>query len=189
MYSTPPPHGLTPWVLSSLIFIFHRSHQISVEYLLSQSQSQSQSQSYVTTEGQPASLSRNKAPICGLWPDFYYLCDSYGLDLVRRPLWGQVGSIFCNCSWSSPAQSFLGPSAVGLVTIFCCLKFETSLFFASYDSQGHGGGIRPRLHTGQHLLTYFSHTYKVPAEEHRKHRFHGFFVSSIPCWFIDVVTC
>jgi hypothetical protein len=37
---------------------------------------------------------------------------------------------------------------VGLVTIFCCLKFETSLFVASYDSQSHGGGIRPRLHTG-----------------------------------------
>jgi hypothetical protein len=25
---------------------------------------------------------------------------------------------------------------------------QTSLFVASYDSQGHGGGIRPRLHTG-----------------------------------------
>jgi hypothetical protein len=29
-----------------------------------------------------------------------------------------------------------------------CLIFETSLFVASYDSQGHSGGIRPRLHTG-----------------------------------------
>jgi hypothetical protein len=29
-----------------------------------------------------------------------------------------------------------------------CLRFETSLFVASYDSQGHGGGIRLRLHTG-----------------------------------------
>jgi hypothetical protein len=27
-------------------------------------------------------------------------------------------------------------------------QIETSLFIASYDSQGHGGGIRPRLHTG-----------------------------------------
>jgi hypothetical protein len=36
---------------------------------------------------------------------------------------------------------------VELVTIFYCLRFETSLFVASYDSQGHGGGIRPRLHT------------------------------------------
>jgi hypothetical protein len=31
---------------------------------------------YVTTDGQLASLSWNKAPILGLRPDFYYLCDS-----------------------------------------------------------------------------------------------------------------
>jgi hypothetical protein len=36
---------------------------------------------------------------------------------------------------------------MGLVTIFYCLRFETSLFVASYDPQGYGGGIRPRLHT------------------------------------------
>jgi hypothetical protein len=34
--------------------------------------SQSQSQSYITTDGQAASLSWNKAPIWGLWPDLYY---------------------------------------------------------------------------------------------------------------------
>jgi hypothetical protein len=45
-----------------------------------------QSESYVTTDGQPASLSWNKAPIWGLRPDLYYLCDSYGLVLVGRPL-------------------------------------------------------------------------------------------------------
>jgi hypothetical protein len=38
---------------------------------------------------------------------------------------------------------------LGLATIFYCLRFETSLFVASYDSQGHGGDIRPRLHTGK----------------------------------------
>jgi hypothetical protein len=32
---------------------------------------------------------------------------------------------------------------VGLMTIF------SSLFVASYDSQGYGGGIRPRLHSGR----------------------------------------
>jgi hypothetical protein len=42
----------------------------------------------------------------------------------------------------------LDPSPFGLVTIFYYLRFETSLYVASYDSQGHGGGIRPRLHTG-----------------------------------------
>jgi hypothetical protein len=41
--------------------------------------------------------------------------------------------------------------SVGLVTIFYCLRFETSLFVASYESQGYGGGIRPLLHTGVFL--------------------------------------
>jgi hypothetical protein len=50
------------------------------------------------------------------------------------------------CCWSSPAQSFSSPSSVTLVTIFYCLRLETSLSVASYDSQGYGGGIRPRLH-------------------------------------------
>jgi hypothetical protein len=45
------------------------------------------------------------------------------------------------------SQSFSGPSPIGLVAIFYCLRFKTSLFVTSY-SQGHGGGIRPRLHTG-----------------------------------------
>jgi hypothetical protein len=57
------------------------------------------------------------------------------------------GSAVCNCYWPSPGQSFSGPSPVGLLTKFYCLRFETSLFVASYDSQGYGGGIRPRLRT------------------------------------------
>jgi hypothetical protein len=62
---------------------------------------------------------------------------------VSRPvcLGREDGSVFYNCRWSSPAQSFSGPSPFGLVTIFYCLRFQTSLFVASYDSQGHGGGI------------------------------------------------
>jgi hypothetical protein len=45
-----------------------------------------ESESYVTTDGQPASLSWNKASIWGLRSDLYYLCDSYSLVLVGRPL-------------------------------------------------------------------------------------------------------
>jgi hypothetical protein len=44
--------------------------------------------------------------------------------------------------------SLSGPNPLGLATIFYCLRFETFLFVTSWDSQGHGGGIRPRLHTG-----------------------------------------
>jgi hypothetical protein len=63
-------------------------------------------------------------------------------------LWPEDGSVVYNCCWPSPAQSFSGPCPVALVTIFDCPRFETSLFVASYDSQDHGGGIWPRLHTG-----------------------------------------
>jgi hypothetical protein len=79
---------------------------------------------------------------------YLLLFDSYGHVFVGRLLWREDGSVFCICCWPSPAQSFSGPSPLGLAAIFYCLSFETSLFVASYDSQGHGGGIRPRLHTG-----------------------------------------
>jgi hypothetical protein len=46
--------------------------------------------------------------------------------------------------------------AVGLVTTFYCLRFQTSLFIASYDSRGYGGGIRPRLHTGDRLTVLYA---------------------------------
>jgi hypothetical protein len=45
---------------------------------------------------------------------------------------------------------------VGLATIFYCLRSEVSLFVASYDSQGYGEGILPRLHTGYPFNTYKS---------------------------------
>jgi hypothetical protein len=41
---------------------------------------------------------------------------------------------------------FLGSESLVLETIFYCLRLETSHFVASYDSQGHGGGIRLCLH-------------------------------------------
>jgi hypothetical protein len=87
-------------------------------------------------------------PHLGLIARYLLLFDSYGLVFVGRPLWREDGSVFCIYCWPLPAQFFSGPSPLGLVTIFYCLRFETSLFVASYDSQGHGEGIRPRLHTG-----------------------------------------
>jgi hypothetical protein len=58
-----------------------------------------------------------------------------------------------------PAQCFSGPRSLGLANIFYCLAFETSLFVASYDSQGHGGGIRPRLHTATTDPCYIGSTW------------------------------
>jgi hypothetical protein len=75
---------------------------------------------------------------------------------VGRSLWREDGSVVYNCCWPSPAQSFSSPSPVGLVEIFYFLRLETSFFVASYDSQGHGGGIRIRLHTGLALAWVLS---------------------------------
>jgi hypothetical protein len=36
-----------------------------------------------------------------------------------------------------------------------------SLFFPSYDSQGYGGGIRPRLHTGYEFVLICTAAYMV----------------------------
>jgi hypothetical protein len=47
---------------------------------------QSQSQSYVTTDGQSASLSWCQAPIWGLWPDINYCLTYTVLSFGGRPL-------------------------------------------------------------------------------------------------------
>jgi hypothetical protein len=56
---------------------------------------------------------------------------------------------------------------MGLVTIVYCLRFETCLFVASYDSQGYGGGIRPRLHTGCLMTVKKKYTYREGVERER----------------------
>jgi hypothetical protein len=73
---------------------------------------------------------------------------------MGRSLWREDGSVVYFCCWLSPVQSFSGPSSVGLVTIFYCLRFEASFSVAPYDSQGYGGGIRPRLHTDSQSQSY-----------------------------------
>jgi hypothetical protein len=108
----------------------------------------SRCESYVTTDSQSASLSWTKVPIWGLTTRFLLLSDSCGFVDVGRSLWREGGSVVYHSCWLSPAQSFSGPSPLGLATIFYGLRFETSLFVASYDSRGYGGGIRPRLHAG-----------------------------------------
>jgi hypothetical protein len=139
---------------------------------------QSNSQSYFTTGGlQPISSSWQQAP----WDSrpvfsFFINWTLAVIVLMQHPLWREDESVVYNCCWSSPAQSFSSRSPAGLMTIFCCLRFETPpdwrarsshlypprdkmaqlypqklgyLFVASYDSQGYGGGIRPSGRTTQ----------------------------------------
>jgi hypothetical protein len=92
---------------------------------------------------------------------------SCGFIDVRRYLWREDASAVHSCCWPSPAQSFSGASPVELATIFYCLRFETSLFIASYDSQGYGGGIRPRLHTGEPTFISLQIEYFIRHGLHR----------------------
>jgi hypothetical protein len=84
------------------------------------------------------------SPIWGSWPDISYFWQ------LRSFLWGALSDERKGLSFvyaAGPRQHSL--SRVGASwDIFYFLRFETSLFVASYDSQGDGGGIRPRLHPG-----------------------------------------
>jgi hypothetical protein len=65
-----------------------------------QSQSYFESVSYVTTDGQSASLSWNAAPIWALWPEFYYCQTVAGLLM-----WGNLSDERMNLSLTIAAGS------------------------------------------------------------------------------------
>jgi hypothetical protein len=70
------------------------------------------------------------------------------------------------------------------VTIFYCLRFETSLVVAYYDSQGYGGGIRPRLRTGlSELSSKLVPLITLRHEQRRKHS-----ISIVACVYVAGVT-
>jgi hypothetical protein len=95
----------------------------------------------------------------------------YGARSLTR---GRVCNLLHNCFWALPKQSLSGRSPAELTTIFYCLIWDCpnlegqvpvfissmnrvaqlypqalgSLFVASCHSQGYGGGIITRLHTG-----------------------------------------
>jgi hypothetical protein len=111
----------------------------------------SQSESHIATEGQSINKPWCRAPsgahdqICiTLWQLRYY---SSGAPSLTK---GRVCLLYMLLAHASVV--FLGSSPLGLVTIFYSLRFETSLFVASYDSQGHGGGIQTRLHLPEILV-------------------------------------
>jgi hypothetical protein len=123
------------WLTSWLAAISHQTPALLTA--VSRLSHKSESESYVTTDGQSASLV--------LTTRFLLLSDSCRFVDVGRSLWREDGSVIYNCCWPMPVQSFSCLSPMGLATIFYCLRFETLLFATSYDSQGYDGGIWPCL--------------------------------------------
>jgi hypothetical protein len=115
------------------------------------SSSLSQSQSHIATDGQSASKAWCRAP-------------SGAHDLIIITVW-LLRSCFCGAPTLTRGRVCLlyvllalaSPLALG--TILYCLRFETSLFVASYDSQGHG--IRPQSPHGFLLSTAWDPRYRA----------------------------
>jgi hypothetical protein len=126
---------------SSCHFLFNRpgTSELNWKTLLS---SKSQSQSCIATDGLSISTFWCRAP-SGAHDQIFIIVWQLRSCFCGAPSLTRGRVCICICCWSSPAQSFSSPSPMDLATIFYCLSFETSLFVASYDSQGHGGGIRP----------------------------------------------
>jgi hypothetical protein len=107
-----------------------------------------QSQTYITNDGQSASLSWIKAPIWGLrLYSYFYYCQTIAGLLV----WGalsdeRTGLLFTIAA--GPRQRILGSKSRGTRDHILLSQIRDFLFIASYDSQGCGRGNRPRLHTG-----------------------------------------
>jgi hypothetical protein len=107
-----------------------------------------------------------------------WICYSVAPSLTR----GRVCNLLYNCFLALPEQSLLGRSPAELMAIFYCVIWDSpnldgqvpvfisprnriaqiypralgSLFVASCDSQGYGGGILTRFHTGPRsiLISY-----------------------------------
>jgi hypothetical protein len=117
------------------------------------------------------------------------VCNFVAPSLTR----GRVCNLLYNCFWALPEQSLLGGSSAELTAIFYSLIWDSpnlegqvpvfisprnrvaqlypralgSLFVASYDSQGCGGGILTRLHTPTFLSLNIN--YVIRYGPHRKH--------------------
>jgi hypothetical protein len=98
-FSTPPPHGILIRSESKSKLCYDRQ-LVGLSVLLSSTH-------------------------LGLTTRYLLLSDRCGFVNVGHSRWRQNGSAVCNCYWSSPAHSFLGPSPAGFVTIFYCFRFET----------------------------------------------------------------
>jgi hypothetical protein len=119
------------------------------------------SESYVTTDGQSASLSWNKAPIWGFRQ--LRVCWRGAPSLTR----GRVCRLQLLLALASAV--ILGSESRETRDNILLYQFLELPFVASYDSQGYGGGIRPRLHMGYRSAILYIYYIKIEFLPHRKH--------------------
>jgi hypothetical protein len=99
--------------------------------------------SYVTTHGQSASLSWNKAPIWGLRPDFYYRPTVAGL-LMWGALSDERTGVSLQLLLALASAVILGSESLGTRDRILLSQIWDFPFRRLLRLAGHGGGIRPR---------------------------------------------
>jgi hypothetical protein len=92
----------------------------------------------------------------GLTTRFLLLLDSCGFVDVGCCLWRENGSTVYKWWWSTPMQSFLGPSPAGLVTIFYCLRFETTSTWRARSPYLYPPGTGWPSYTPRHWVSFSS---------------------------------
>jgi hypothetical protein len=118
-------------------------------------------------------------------PRFLLLSHSCEFVDLGRPLWREDGPVVYNCCCPSPTQSFSGPSPVGLMIVFYCLRFETPPTWRARSpylyhpvtgwsrSPGTGFPFRRLLRLAGLRWRYSDRPPRwVRDGPHRKHRFH-----------------
>jgi hypothetical protein len=126
------------------ILIRPRTDKWQTRPLIREGAPNEQSQSHIATDGQSVGKSWCRAP-SGTHDRIFMNCLAFTVLFCGAPSLTSGRVCLFICCWHLPVQSFSVLSILGLATIFYCLRFETSFFVASYDSQGNGGSIRPRL--------------------------------------------
>jgi hypothetical protein len=93
----------------------------------------------------------------GLMTRYLLLFHSYGIVFCGAPSLtrGRVCLLYTLLALASAV--FLGSKSLRSRDHILLSQFWDFLFVASYNSQGHGGGIRPRLHTGHLVLSLYNY--------------------------------
>jgi hypothetical protein len=117
--------------------------------------SQSQSQSYVTTDRQSASLSRCQAPICGLWPDFYY-CQRVEALLMWALSRTRERTCRLQLLLALASAVFLGSDSRGTRDHIYSLRFESSPTWRNGSSYLYPPGTRWSNYTPRHWVPFLS---------------------------------
>jgi hypothetical protein len=133
----------------------------------------SQSQSHIATDGQSISKSWFRDP-CGVDGQIFIALWQlrswfYGASSLTR---GRVCLLHMLLALASVV--FLGSDSVGTRDRILLSQISDFLFVVSYDSQGHGGGILSRLHTGNCYWITTRFVIQPPYWLHRKYNLY--------CW-------